>query len=264
MVGGGPPPHSLRPPCPSLLVGSTVISATGQGPCVETAPASADPAPAPVPAACPQPRYYPMDSVSYRSAGSPRGLLWPRASGVSGTWGSPTEAGSDPGGRALGGRGARSARTGSTVPLGARLRWAAPTAAPASQVSSRPSSSDLLTGTASRLTGSLSCCRIKPHRKPHQGGEKLMLREGGGAEVNAGPARHPHLGCRLLQGRPPKDLPSTGPPPPPISPPSLRPRPLCSPGPVRLLPASSFPPRPRSPPHTGVARFRCKPSSRAG
>lgn len=207
---GDPPPHSLRPPCPSLLVGSTVISATGQGPCVETAPASADPAPAPVPAACPQPRYYPADSVSYRSAGSPRGPLWPRASGVSGMRGSPTEAGSDPGGRTLGGV-ARSARTGSTVPLGARLPWAAPTAAPASQVSSRPSSSDRLTGTASRLTGSLSCCRIKPHRKPHQGGEKLMLREGGGAEVNAGPARHPHLGCRLLQGRPPKDLPSTGP-----------------------------------------------------
>lgn len=116
MVGGGPPPHSLQPPCPSLLVGSTVISATGQGPCVETAPASADPAPAPVPAACPQPRYYPADSVSYRSAGSPRGPLWPRASGVSGMRGSPTEAGSDPGGRALGGVRAQPAR-------GAQCRW---------------------------------------------------------------------------------------------------------------------------------------------
>lgn len=113
---GDPPPHSLRPPCPSLLVGSTVISATGQGPCVETAPASADPAPAPVPAACPQPRYYPADSVSYRSAGSPRGPLWPRASGVSGMRGSPTEAGSDPGGRALGGVRAQPAR-------GAQCRW---------------------------------------------------------------------------------------------------------------------------------------------
>lgn len=70
------------------------------------------------------------------------------------------------------------------------------------------------------MTGSLSCCRIKPHRKPHQGGEKLMLREGGEAEVNAGPARRPHLGCRLLQGRPPKDLPSTRPP--PLLPPSHR------------------------------------------
>lgn len=47
--GWGTPPHSLQPPCPSLLVGSTVISATGQGPCVETAPASADPAPVPSP-----------------------------------------------------------------------------------------------------------------------------------------------------------------------------------------------------------------------
>lgn len=36
--------------------------------------------------------------------------------------------------------------------------------------------------------------------------------------MNAGPARRPHLGCRLLQGRPPKDLPSTRP---PSSPPHL-------------------------------------------
>lgn len=93
------------------------------GPLRGDRPGVCRPGSGPVPAACPQPCYYPADSVSYRSAGSPRGLLWPRASGVSGMRGSPTEAGSDPGGRALGGRGALSphgehSAAGSQTPLG--------------------------------------------------------------------------------------------------------------------------------------------------